>query len=419
MRYRNLSGLFYSFRCNIKTPFALLLTMKLSVVIVNYNVRFFLQQCLESLQRSLADIDSEIFIVDNHSSDSSRSYLQSLKSDSSPLIHVVFNEDNPGFSKANNQAIAQAQGEYILLLNPDTIVPEPSLKEALDFMDMHVECGALGVKMIDGKGVFLRESKRGMPTPWASFCKMFGLSAVFPKSSLFSRYHLGFLPENEINEVDILSGAFMLMRRKALDKSGLLDERFFMYGEDIDLSYRIQQSGFVNYYFPKANILHYKGESTKKDNMNYIRVFYRAMVQFAAKHYHGHFIWLYSAAVNVGVYLRAAISTICMKWKNTRKSEAEEDRQNRVSGSWYVVASESERPGLVPLLEKWGFSVANVRFAQSCADLKEASNVIFSSDSLSYDEILSAMVRLSSPQASFKIVHVKEGYMIGSGSTDC
>ena len=202
-----------------------------------------------------------------------------------PQAIVIENKKNTGFSYANNQAIKIAKGEYVLLLNPDTVVEEDTFEKVIAFMDAHPDAGGLGVKMIDGKGNFLPESKRGLPTPSVAFYKIFGFSKLLPKSKTFGKYHLGFLDKDQTHEIEILSGAFMLLRKKALDTVGLLDERFFMYGEDIDLSYRILLGGYKNYYFPETRIIHYKGESTKKSSVNYVFVFYRAMVIFAEKHF--------------------------------------------------------------------------------------------------------------------------------------
>ena len=231
--------------------------MQLSVIIVNYNVEFFLEQCLNSVYSALKEIDGEVYVVDNNSIDGSLKMVR----EKFPDVILIANKDNVGFSRANNQALKKAIGKYHLLLNPDTIVEEDTFKEVIQFMDEHPDAGGLGVKMIDGKGNFLPESKRGLPTPKDAFFKIFGLSRLFPKSKRFGRYHLSFLDKDEIHEIEILSGAFMLMREEALDKVGLLDEDFFMYGEDIDLSYRIVLGGYKNYYFPKTRIIHYKGES--------------------------------------------------------------------------------------------------------------------------------------------------------------
>ncbi|MCC7050769.1 MAG: glycosyltransferase [Bacteroidia bacterium] len=280
--------------------------MKLSVVIVNYNVRYFLEQCLHSVKKASSNLMVEVFVVDNNSVDRSVEMVR----EKFPEVHVIANKENTGFSFANNQAIKQSTGEYVLLLNPDTVVEEDTFKKIITFMDEHPEAGGLGVKMIDGKGIFLPESKRGLPTPEVAFYKIFGLASIFPKSQRFGRYHLGYLDNDKINEVDVLSGAFMFMRKAVLDKVGLLDEDFFMYGEDIDLSYRIIKGGYKNYYFPQTRIIHYKGESTKKSSVNYVFVFYNAMVIFAKKHFSQKNARLFSALINCTIYLRASVAII-------------------------------------------------------------------------------------------------------------
>ncbi len=261
-----------------------------------------MEQCLVSVYRALENISGEIFVVDNNSIDGSVEMVEQKF----PNVHLIANKQNVGFSTANNQAIKLSKGKYVLLLNPDTVVSEDTFSKTITFLNEHPNAGGLGVRMIDGKGNFLPESKRGLPTPTVAFYKIFGLSTLFPKSKKAGRYHLGFLPENEIHKVDILSGAFMLMRKEALDKVGLLDEAFFMYGEDIDLSYRIQLGGYDNYYFPETKIIHYKGESTKKSSVNYVFVFYNAMIIFAKKHFSENNANLFSFLINVAIYLRAA-----------------------------------------------------------------------------------------------------------------
>jgi GT2 family glycosyltransferase len=248
--------------------------MKLSVIIVNYNVIHFLEQCLLSVQKAISGLEVEVFVVDNNSVDGSVSMVR----EKFPWVNLIANNDNPGFSKANNQAIKVSKGEYVLLLNPDTVVEEDTFSKCIAFMDQHPDAGGLGVKMVDGKGEFLPESKRGLPTPEVAFYKLSGLSRLFPKSKRFGQYHLTYLSREETHKIDVLSGAFMMMRRETLEKSGLLDETFFMYGEDIDLSYRIKLAGYNNYYFPETRIIHYKGESTKKSSVNYVYTFYNAMV---------------------------------------------------------------------------------------------------------------------------------------------
>lgn len=257
-------------------------TMDLSVIIVSYNVKYFLEQCLCSVKKAFQSLEIEVFVIDNNSSDGTLAYLQQKF----PFVIFTGNMENAGFSKANNMALKKASGRYVLFLNPDTIVPEDCFTRTVSFMDKNLLAGALGVKMIDGGGRVLKESKRGFPSVWASFCKMTGLTKAFPSSKIFAAYYMGHLSENENQVVEALSGAFMMVRREVLDKTGGFDERFFMYAEDIDLSYRIQQVGYQNFYFSETTILHFKGESTRKD-AQYVRLFYQAMVQFVQKHYNG------------------------------------------------------------------------------------------------------------------------------------
>ncbi len=276
--------------------------MKLSVIIVNYNVRAYLEQCLRTVFEALKDIEGDVFVVDNQSTDGSVEMVR----EKFPQAKVIANAENVGFSRANNQAIRASDAEYVLLLNPDTVVGEDVFRKVIDFMDAHPRAGGLGVKMIDGTGKFLPESKRGLPTPAVAFWKIIGLTRLFPRSREFGRYHLGHLEENEAAPIEILSGACMFLRKKTLDEVGLLDESFFMYGEDIDLSYRITLGGYENWYFPEARIIHYKGESTKKSSVNYVFVFYNAMAIFAKKHFTRKRPDLFAGLINLSIYLSAA-----------------------------------------------------------------------------------------------------------------
>ncbi len=285
--------------------------IKLSVVIVNYNVRYFLEQALLAVEKSIAfahtnlqEFQSEVWVVDNASDDGSVELVQNKF----PEAKLIANQENVGFSAANNQAIRQCSGEFVLLLNPDTVVEEETFVQCIQYMENNPKTGALGVKMVDGKGQFLPESKRSLPTPWISFCKIFGLSSLFPKSRIFGQYHLGFLTEAATNKVEVLPGAFMMMRKTVLDEIGLLDEDFFMYGEDIDLSYRVNLSGYDNVYFPEARIIHYKGESTKKGSLNYVRIFYQAMIIFANKHFSSGNRIGFTFFIQTAIYLRAIIA---------------------------------------------------------------------------------------------------------------
>lgn len=255
--------------------------MKLSVLIVTYNSGPYTFLCLDSLEKASAGLDTEVWVVDNHSQDGGPEYLQQAF----PRIHLIRNEANEGYARANNRAAGFSGGEYLLLLNPDTILPGDSLRQILQFMDEHPRVGALGVPMIDGRGKFLRESKRSFPDPWSGFFKLSGLSLLFPGSERISRYDLGQVPRDQAREVEVLCGAFMLIRKKAWEAAGGFDPSFFLYGEDIDLSWKIRQAGFINYYFTGTSILHFKGRSLARRSSPQIRLFYQAMDTFVDKHY--------------------------------------------------------------------------------------------------------------------------------------
>jgi len=281
--------------------------MTLSIIIVNYNVKHFLEQCLYSALKAANNMDSvEIFVVDNNSSDSSMAYLNPKF----PSVTFLENKENLGFSKANNVALKQCVGEYVLFLNPDTIVTEDCFSAAINFFKDHKDCASLGVRMLDGTGKFLPESKRSFPSPITSFYKLVGLAFLFPKSKVFNKYALGYLDENKSHEVDVLAGAFLMVRKDLLDTVGSFDETFFMYGEDVDLSYRLQQSGLKNYYLGELPIIHFKGESTKRGSLNYVKMFYNAMSIFVSKHYGGNKARIFALVINCAIWLRAFLSAI-------------------------------------------------------------------------------------------------------------
>lgn len=243
-------------------------------------------------------------MIDNNSPDNSLEYLKPKFSG----IRFIENETNNGFAKACNQGLSLASAKYILFLNPDTIVAEDSFTKSISFFEGNPQAGGLGIKMIDGSGNFLKESKRSFPSPFTSLYKLLGLSLLFPKSKTFARYHLGHLDNNKTHEVDVLSGAYMMIRKEVLDTVGGFDETFFMYGEDVDLSYRIQKAGYKNYYFAGSSIIHFKGESTKKGSMNYVRMFYTAMSKFVSKHYGGSRAGIFNVLIHLGIWLRAGLS---------------------------------------------------------------------------------------------------------------
>lgn len=290
--------------------------MILSVIIVNYNVKFYLEQCLESVRRASRGLQVEVFVVDNLSTDGSVAYLR----ERFPEVRFIENRENVGFARANNQAIRQSNGKYVLLLNPDTIVGEDTLLRFIEFMEAHPKAGGAGAYMLRCDGSFALESRRGLPTPFVAFCKMSGLAALFPKSRLLGRYYMRYLDENEVNEIEVISGAYMMLRREALDKVGLLDEDFFMYGEDIDLSYRLLKGGYKNYFLP-VRMLHYKGESTVKSSYRYVYTFYQAMRLFFRKHY-GHYSFIVALPINAIIWVRSFMAYAGNRFRYRQKPHA-------------------------------------------------------------------------------------------------
>ena len=294
--------------------------MRLSVVIVNYNVKYYVDQCLRSVLRAIpATWSAEVIVVDNHSSDGSVDYLAArYPKVQYPMVRIISSERNLGFARANNMAIRHSHGEYVLLLNPDTLVGEHVLDRCLDFLDAHRDGGALGVRMLGVGGFAAMESRRGLPSPLVAFYKMMGFCRRWPKSKVFGHYYMGYLPWDEPAQIEVVSGAFCMLRREALDKVGLLDEDFFMYGEDIDLSYRVLKGGYHNYYLP-VDILHYKGESTEKSSFRYVHVFYEAMLIFFRKHYSGMSL-LFSFPIKAAIYAKASVALAGMMSERLRKS---------------------------------------------------------------------------------------------------
>lgn len=294
--------------------------MILSVIIVNYRVQYFLELCLRSVQKAVQGIESEIIVVDNDPGDGGLDYLRPRF----PSVDFIANPENTGFARANNQALERARGKYILFLNPDTILPEDFVREVLGFYsgltltdtaepatggssgELAHCVGAIGVRMVDGSGRFLKESRRGFPSAWVAFCKLSGLTAVFPKSRLFSTYYLGYLSPERTHPAPVLSGACLWVARDILEKTGGFDDLFFMYAEDIDLSYRIEKAGYVNYYLATTTIVHFKGESTRKD-ARYVKLFYTAMSQFRRKHFKDGLSVVANAGMNLAIWLRAGV----------------------------------------------------------------------------------------------------------------
>ena len=316
--------------------------MKLSVIIVNYNVKHYLEQCIDSIEKAGQNITHEIIVADNNSSDGSIPYLKARF----PQVTYIENKENLGFAKANNQAIRIAKGEYIMLLNPDTILGESALQDCITFMDSHPSAGAAGVRMLKSDGKFALESRRGIPTPFTSMCKMTGLCTLFPKSKTFGKYYMQYLDENKASEIEIISGACMFIRRSTLEQSGLLDEDFFMYGEDIDLSFRLLKTGKTNHYIP-TRILHYKGESTEKTSYRYVYVFYQAMLIFFRKHY-SHYSILLSLPIKTAIYTKAVCAFISQQTKRLIKKTAIKENADK----FLIIAPPSSCERIAEILER-------------------------------------------------------------------
>ncbi|MBQ7690538.1 MAG: glycosyltransferase [Muribaculaceae bacterium] len=370
--------------------------MELSIVIVNYRVRYFLEQTLRSVQEAVQGLTVEVIVIDNASGDGSLEYVR----ERFPQYVYVENRENVGFSRANNLGIRMARGEYTLILNPDTIICRQVIDDCLAWMRGHERCAAIGAHMVDGNGVFLPESKRAFPTPWVSFCKIFGLSAMFPRSRWFAKYHLRFLPEDKPHRVDILSGAFMFCRTAPLQQAGGFDEDFFMYGEDIDLSYRLVQAGGENWYVP-TTMIHYKGESTKKDTMRYVRVFYDAMLIFYRKHF-PRARWVLYPIIKLGVGVRAAMAMA----KRLAQKPLRALRKPRTLGDdgnpWVILGDNAVAVSLAT-----GHNHYKTRIPQL-----GACHVLLDDSSFTYAQIIDFIARNSRDGVEFHIYSSRNGIII-------
>lgn len=378
------------------------MALKLSVIIVNYNVKYYLDQCIRSVLRAFEEMNTpaEIIVVDNHSADGSVDYLeQRYPQKLFPMVRFVRSAHNLGFARANNIAIRQSRGEYVLLLNPDTIVGEDALKASVDFMDVHEDAGAVGVRMLGAQGRRAMESRRGLPTPMVSFFKMLGFCNRWPHHRLFGKYYMGYLPWDEPSQIEVVSGAYCMLRRKALDEVGLLDEDFFMYGEDIDLSYRVLKGGYHNYYLP-VDILHYKGESTQKSSFRYVHVFYEAMLIFFRKHYSG-MTFLLSLPIKTAIYAKALMALVGMLSDRMRKSLGFFAPSAEGAQHYVFVGSLEMQDACRDIARRQGldaeFHDSEVQEDKSEATWSEKNDnvLVLDADSMSYADMLKRMSRLS------------------------
>ena len=368
--------------------------MKISVVIVNYNVKYYVGQCIDSVRRALRGIDSEIIVVDNHSRDGSVDYLSKIEG-----VRIIESGHNLGFSKANNIAIRQSTAEYVLMLNPDTIGAEDAIRMIIDFADSHPQAGGIGVRMHNDWGTTARESRRGLPSPMTSFYKIIGLSKRLPQHRKYGRYYMGWLPWDSPSRIEVVSGACFLVRRKALDKVGLMDEDYFMYGEDIDLSYRLLKGGWENWFVP-ADIIHYKGESTQKTSFNYVHVFYNAMLIFMRKHY-SHLSWLIIWPLQIAVYFIALLALMATLFDRMKKSLGFGGRYKIEFPVLYLEGSNTMKEKCRAIAMRKGLSVID-----SLDDCKQNIVVrVFDPSDMSYADIIKHMSESANNRVRLGLYH--------------
>ncbi len=374
--------------------------MQISVVILNYNVRFFLEQCVLSVEKALQNLEGEIIVVDNNSPDDSCAMMKQRF----PHIKLIENKENAGFPKGNNIGVAEAKGKYLCILNPDTVVAEDTFEKLLAFAQTKTDLGIVGCKLIDGTGRFLPDSKRGVPKPFVAITKMIGLYKLFPKIAAFGKYYAQHLPENQTGKVEVLVGAFMLMRLDFYRNLGGFDEAFFMYGEDIDLSYRSIQSGKSNYYFSETSVIHYKGESTVK-NIKYLQSFKSAMELFYKKHFKVSLV--FKTFMNFGAFV---FSTIKMNQTSgfTKKIDA------------YLLFSNSQnqKVKVENLLGKKETLVATSLKNELNSPTDQNIEIIFDTNDWSFKSIIDFMESHQSKRVTFKILHNNSTFIIGSNSSN-
>jgi len=370
--------------------------MKLSIVIVNYNVQCFLELCLRSVQKACEKIDAEIIVVDNNSIDGScRLVLEKF-----PNVKLIVNTENVGFSKANNQGVAEAKGRYVLILNPDTVVAESTFLEIVSFADDNSDLGALGVKLIDGTGTFLPESKRGIPTLKASFYKIMG------SSSTKGSYYANHLDENDTGTIDILVGAFMLLKTEVYKEVGGFDEDYFMYGEDIDLSYKLLKSGYKNYYLGSSKIIHFKGESTRKD-VRYLKHFHGAMEIFYKKHFTSNFIY------NLGMKLGIKIWFLLKYLKMSNISILIKERTNVLYVGDKKITLDKQTSRKLNFVKFRSYNEVK-RYVEK----NSIEEIWLDASYLTYEKIIEFISKEHPKRVIYKIHAEETTYVIGSNSSD-
>ncbi|NRT15726.1 GT2 family glycosyltransferase [Flavobacterium sp. 28A] len=378
--------------------------MQLSVIILNYNVRYFLELCVLSVQSALINIESEIIVVDNNSADDSAAMMTVRF----PTVKFIQNNENVGFPKGNNIGVDQAKGKYICILNPDTVVAEDTFETVLAFAERQNNLGILGVKLIDGSGNFLPESKRGVPTPWVAFTKIVGLYKVFPKSKWFNRYYAQDVPEDKTAKVAILVGAFMVLKRDLYQELGGFDEDCFMYADDIDLSYRALQLDKENFYFAGTTVIHYKGESTIKDTV-YRKRFEEAMLYFYKKHFKTPLLFL--VFMKIGSFL----------FSFAKIFQGRANKFSKIPEQYVLYATSVDfRHKLALKLQKkvlFRDFETEKTVISSTNKYEKQTEIVFDNHSITFKEIISSIATLKNKGLSFKIIPKNSHFLIGSNDS--
>jgi len=378
--------------------------MQLSVIILNYNVRYFLEQCVLSVQKAIQNIEAEIIVIDNNSSDDSCAIMQQRF----PNIKLIQNKENAGFPKGNNIAVSQAKGEYLCILNPDTVVAEDTFEKILAFAQKQTDLGIIGCKLIDGTGNFLPESKRGIPTPWVAFTKIFGLYKIFPKSSMFNKYYAQHLTDNQTGKVEILVGAFMVMKRELYKDLGGFDENCFMYSDDIDLSYMALQKGKNNYYFHETTVIHYKGESTVRDG-TYMKRFQEAMNFFYKKHFKVSFF--FSFFMKIGIVFFSLVKVFQGK------------ALPKVNPDNYLLVSDNEdlkeklALKLQKSIERMPLENGKIVISQTISKAKN-TEVILDTNYTGFKNAIAFLEENKNNSLTFKLLPIESDFIIGSNSSN-
>ncbi len=367
--------------------------MDVSVVILNYNVKYHLDACIQSVQKALENIKAEIIVADNNSTDGSRDYFKDIF----PTVKFLWFSDNSGFAKGYNKAVKHAKGKYLFILNPDTLIAENTIQLLLDFVKTKENIGIIGGKMIDGTGNFLPESKRGVPKPLVAFGKLTGLYKIL-KFAPFNQYYAPHLQENETGKAEILTGAFMFLEKSVYEEVGGFDERYFMFGEDIDLSYTILLTGRKNYYFPEAKIIHFKGESTVKDK-RYVSNFLETTFQFQKKFFN-----------SVG-FLEYFLRFFFKIWMFFKTNKSKKTNATVPKTAYYFGHSEH-----IHSIQNLGFN--DVIALKSLDKIPKNQTLIIDTSALKISLIISQMEKLKNFNIKFRFYFPKHKILLGSDSKD-